>query len=167
MRISLIAAVASNGVIGRENRLPWRLPADLQRFKHLTMGKPIVMGRRTWESIGRPLPGRHNIVVTRDAGFRGEGCTVVHGIEQALEAAGDCAELMVMGGANLYAQLLPRADRLYLTRVQADIEGDTKFPSLDPGQWVEIERESHRADERNQYDYDFVVLERRRPPKEP
>ena len=163
MRVSLIAAVASNGVIGRENRLPWRLPADLQHFKRLTMGKPIIMGRRTWESIGRPLPGRRNIVLTRDAGFHAEGCTVVHSVEQALGAVGDCGEVMIMGGANLYAQMLPWADRLYLTQVKADIEGDTRFPAFDADQWVEVQRESHRADAINQHDYDFVVLERREP----
>jgi dihydrofolate reductase len=163
MRVSLIAALADNGVIGRENRLPWRLSADLQRFKRLTMGKPVVMGRKTWESIGKPLPGRSNIVVTRDAGFGAEGCIVVHGIEQALDAAGDCDEVMVMGGANLYRQMLPRADRLYLTQVRADVEGDTRFPPFDADEWVEVHRESHRADEKNQYDYDFIVLDRRRP----
>jgi len=163
MRVSLIAALADNGVIGRENRLPWRLSADLQRFKRLTMGKPVVMGRKTWESIGKPLPGRSNIVVTRDAGFGAEGCIVVHGIEQALDAAGDCDEVMVMGGANLYRQMLPRADRLYLTQVRADVEGDTRFPPFDTDEWVEVHRESHRADEKNQYDYDFIVLDRRRP----
>jgi len=160
MRVSLIAALAANGVIGRENRLPWRLSADLQRFKRLTMGKPVVMGRKTWESIGKPLPGRSNIVVTRDRGFSAEGCIVVHAIEQALDAAGDCDEVMVMGGADLYRQMLPRADRLYLTRVKADVEGDTRFPPFETKEWVEVQRESHCADEKNQYDYDFVVLDR-------
>ena len=161
MRISLIVALARNRVIGRDNQLPWRLSADLQHFKGLTMGKPIVMGRKTHESIGRPLPGRANIVVTRDSGFSAEGCRVVHSIDEALVAAGDVDEVMIMGGENLYSQLLPRADRLYLTEVQAEVSGDAWFPEFDETQWQELERESHRADENNEFDYDFVVLARR------
>ena len=160
MRISVIAALAENRVIGRENELPWRLSADLKHFKMLTMGKPIVMGRKTWESIGKPLPGRSNIVITRDADYRADGCIVVNSIEQALQAAGDCEEVMVIGGAELYRQTLERAQRLYLTQVKAEVSGDTLFPLIDPKQWQEIERESHSGDECNEYDYDFVVLER-------
>ena len=160
-KVSLIVAMAGNRVIGRKNRLPWRLPADLQRFKALTMGKPIVMGRKTWESIGRPLPGRTNIVVTRDVGYQAEGCVVVHSVDQALEVAAGTDEVMVIGGANLYKQLLDRADRLYLTHVMADIEGDTWFPEFDIAQWKELERESHSSDEKNEFDYEFVTLERR------
>jgi dihydrofolate reductase len=161
MRISLIVALARNRVIGRDNQLPWRLSADLQHFKRLTMGKPIVMGRKTCESIGRPLPGRTNIVVTRDSSFSAAGCRVVHSIDAALVAAGGADEVMIMGGENLYSQLLPRADRLYLTEVQADVSGDAWFPEFDQAQWQELERESHRADENNEFDYDFVVLARR------
>lgn len=161
MRISLIVALARNRVIGRDNQLPWRLSADLQHFKRLTMGKPIVMGRKTCESIGRPLPGRTNIVVTRDSSFSAAGCRVVHSIDAALVAAGGADEVMIMGGENLYSQLLPRADRLYLTEVQADVSGDAWFPEFDQTQWQELERESHRADEKNEFDYDFVVLARR------
>ena len=161
MRISLIVALARNRVIGRDNQLPWRLSADLQHFKRLTMGKPIVMGRKTCESIGRPLPGRTNIVVTRDSSFSAAGCRVVHSIDEALVAAGGADEVMIMGGENLYSQLLPRADRLYLTEVQADVSGDAWFPEFDQTQWQELERESHRADEKNEFDYDFVVLTRR------
>ena len=161
MRISLIVALARNRVIGRDNQLPWRLSADLQHFKRLTMGKPIVMGRKTCESIGRPLPGRTNIVVTRDSSFSAAGCRVVHSIDAALVAAGGADEVMIMGGENLYSQLLPRADRLYLTEVQADVSGDAWFPEFDQTQWQELERESHRADEKNEFDYDFVVLVRR------
>ena len=161
MRISLIVALARNRVIGRDNQLPWRLSADLQHFKGLTMGKPIVMGRKTYESIGRPLPGRTNIVVTRDSSFSAEGCRVVHSIDEALVAAGGADEVMIMGGENLYSQLLPRADRLYLTEVQAEVSGDAWFPEFDQTQWQELERESHRADEKNEFDYDFVVLTRR------
>jgi len=159
MRVSLIAAMAENRVIGRDNQLPWRLSADLQHFKALTMGKPIIMGRKTYESIGQPLPGRTNIVITRDSAFQAEGCEVVHSIEQALAVARDCEEVMVIGGANLYRQMLDRADRLYLTLVRAEVEGDALFPEIGQ-QWREVERESRRADDKNQFDYDFVTLER-------
>ena len=152
--------MAENGVIGRENRLPWRLPADLRRFKSVTMGKPVIMGRKTYESIGKPLPGRSNIVVTRDPDYRAPGCQVVHSLEQALEAGAGHAEVMVIGGAKLYRQALGRAQRMYLTLVRAEVEGDTLFPDIEPQQWRELERESHRADEKNQYDYDFVILQR-------
>jgi dihydrofolate reductase len=160
MKISLIAAMAQNRVIGRDNQLPWRLSADLQHFKALTLGKPIIMGRKTWESLGRPLPGRTNIVITRDIGYQAEGCVVVHSVEQALEVAAGSDEVMVIGGANLYRQLLDRADRLYLTLVKADIEGDAWFPEFDPTQWRETERESHSRDNKNEFDYEFVLLER-------
>jgi len=152
--------MAENRIIGRENRLPWRLPADLRRFKSLTMGKPVIMGRKTYESIGKPLPGRSNIVVTRDPDYRAPGCQVVHSLEQALEAGAGHAEVMVIGGAELYRQALGRAQRMYLTLVRAEVEGDTLFPDIEPQQWRELERESHRADEKNQYDYDFVTLQR-------
>jgi len=160
MRIALIVALARNCVIGRDNQLPWRLSADLQHFKQLTMGKPVVMGRKTYESIGKPLPGRTNIVLTRDTDFKAEGCVLVHDVDAALAAGGDAEEIMVMGGSNLYAQLLPRADRLYLTEVHADIDGDASFPDFDRQRWRELSRESHSSDERNQYPFDFVVLER-------
>lgn len=162
MRLSLIVALASNGVIGRNNQLPWRLSADLKHFKALTMGKALIMGRRTFESIGRPLPGRTNIVVTRDRAFQAPGCIVVHDVDQALHTAAHQEEVMAMGGANLYRQLLPRADRLYLTEVKAEVAGDTWFPELNPAEWAETERVSHRADDKNEYDYDFVILDRRR-----
>jgi dihydrofolate reductase len=160
MRIALIAALAENRVIGRDNQLPWRISADLKHFKALTMGKPIVMGRKTWESIGRALPGRENIVVTRDTGYRAQGCQVVHSIDEALEITGKSDEVMIVGGAGLYQQTLEHADRLYLTRVKAEVEGDTWFPEIDPRQWREVACESHSADENNEYDYDFVMLER-------
>lgn len=160
MRIALIVAMAENRVIGRNNQLPWRIPADLRHFKALTLGKPVIMGRKTYESIGRPLPGRDNIVITADSGYQAEGCQVVHSVEQALEAAGSCEEAMIIGGANLYRQTLENADRLYLTLVKAEPEGDTWFPEIELQQWREIERQAHTADESNEYDYDFVVLER-------
>ncbi|WP_455234718.1 type 3 dihydrofolate reductase [Thiogranum longum] len=162
MRVSLVVAMAENRVIGRDNELPWRLSADLQHFKALTMGKPIIMGRKTYESIGRPLPGRICIVVTRDSSYTAEGCRVAHSVGQALETAAGYDEVMIIGGADLYGQLLERADRLYLTLVRAEIDGDAWFPEFDAQQWREIARESHQADEKNQYDYDFVTLERNR-----
>ena len=160
MRISLIVAMAENRVIGRDNQLPWRIPADLKHFKALTMGKPIIMGRKTYESIGRPLPGRDNIVITGDPSYRAEGCQVVHTLEEALRSAGGAEEAMIIGGATLYRQTLKDADRLYLTLVKAQPEGDTWFPKIEPQEWREIRREVHRADESNEYDYDFVVLDR-------
>jgi dihydrofolate reductase len=160
MQIALIAAMAENGVIGINNQLPWRISADLRHFKALTMGKPIIMGRKTWESIGRPLPGRTNIVISRDTGFEAEGCQVVHSIEQAFEAAAGYDQVMIIGGANLYRQTLERADILYLTLIKAEVEGDAWFPQLEPEKWREVERQSHGADDNNEYDYDFVTLQR-------
>ena len=162
MRIALIAAMAKNRIIGRNNQLPWRIPADLKHFKVLTMGKPIIMGRKTYESIGRPLPGRDNIVLTGDVTYRAEGCEVVHSIAQALQVAGAVEEAMIVGGSDLYRQTIGDADRLYLTLVKAEVEGDAWFPKIDSRQWREIKREAHRADDSNQYDYAFVVLERAR-----
>ena len=160
MRIALIAALDRNGLIGRDNDLPWRLPADLQHFKRMTMGKPILMGRLTWESLGRPLPGRHNIVLTRDPAYQAEGATVVDSTEAALAAAGDVEEAMVIGGAAFYRTMLPHADRLYLTRIDAEFDGDAWFPEIDPVAWRETARETHAPDERNAYPYAFVTLER-------
>jgi dihydrofolate reductase len=160
MRIALIAALDRNGLIGRDNDLPWHLPADLQHFKRTTMGKPILMGRLTWESLGRPLPGRHNIVLTRDPGYRADGATVVASIDAALAAAGDVDEAMVIGGAAFYRAMLPRAERLYLTRIDAAFEGDAWFPEIDPDAWRETAREQHPADERNPHPYAFVTLDR-------
>jgi len=161
MRVSLIVAMDRNGVIGAGGRLPWRLPADLKRFKAITMGKPIVMGRKTHESIGRPLPGRENIVVTRDPDFRAPGCTVVHSVEAALDHCRGAEEVMIMGGAELYRQLLPRADRIYLTHVQAEVPGDTRFPDWQRGEWKEVSREDHPADGQNEHPYGFVILDRK------
>jgi dihydrofolate reductase len=158
--ITLIVAVADNGVIGRDNTLPWHLPEDLKRFKRLTMGKPIVMGRKTFESIGKPLPGRQNIVVTRDANYRREGVTVVNDAESALRAAGAVPEIMVIGGAELFRALLPRARRIHLTRVHGEIEGDVMWPALDDREWSVVEREAHAADERHRYAMTFEVWER-------
>lgn len=158
--ISLIVAVANNGVIGVDNGLPWRLPADLQHFKSVTMGKPIIMGRRTWESLPGLLPGRRHIVITRNQDYRAEGCELVHSLDQALKTAGEAPEIMIVGGGGLYRQTLPRADRLYLTRVDVDLAGDTFFPEIDWREWQEVSRESHPADERNQFACTFIVLNR-------
>jgi dihydrofolate reductase len=159
--VTLIVAVADSGVIGRDNTLPWHLPADLQRFKRLTMGKPILMGRKTFESIGKPLPGRDNIVVTRDPNYRREGIHVVHDADQALRAAGDAAEIMVIGGAELFRAFLPRAGRIHLTRVHGNIAGDVMWPALDERDWQVVEREAHPADPRHAYAMTFEVWEKR------
>ena len=159
-QITLIAAMANNRVIGINNTLPWELPADMKHFRAQTMGKPILMGRKTYDSIGRPLPGRQNIVVTRDATLQIEGCSVVQSIDAALEAAGDVPEVMVMGGASFYEQLLPKADKLVLTLIDLDIEGDAWFPALEGAEWKEVAREEHQPDEKNRWDYTFIEFER-------
>ena len=159
MSISLIVAVAEQGVIGQENALPWRLPGDLKRFKALTMGKPIIMGRKTFDSIGRPLPGRTNIVITRQSGLQLPGCVVVGSLSEALTAV-HADEYMVIGGAEIYRQVLPLAQRVYLTQVHANISGDAFFPALEPTQWHETYREDVPADEQNQYAHSFITLER-------
>ena len=160
MIISIIVAMDRNGVIGKNGSLPWHLSSDLQHFKKITMGKAIVMGRRTHESIGRPLPGRENIVITRDSHFHAPGCTVLHSIEDVMNYCSDSDEIMIMGGADLYAQTLDKASRIYLTEVHAEQKGDTYFPEFDRESWEEIERYDFRADEKNEYDYSFVILER-------
>ncbi|MCW4207046.1 MAG: type 3 dihydrofolate reductase [Candidatus Thiodiazotropha lotti] len=159
--ISLITAMAKNGVIGRDNRLPWHLPADLQHFKSLTLGKPILMGRHTWESLPGLLPGRRHIVVTRNQAYLAPGAEVVHSVEEALAAVEGEPEIMIVGGSHFYAAMLPRADRLYLTLVDADVEGDVRFPEIDWQEWQEVDRQDHSADEKNAYDYTFVNLIRR------
>lgn len=140
-RISLIAAVARNGAIGRDNALLWRLPGDLQHFKRTTLGCPVVMGRKTWDSIGRPLPGRHNIVISRDPAWAAHGATAVAGWAEALRAAGDAPRVFVIGGAQVYALALPEADELVLTEVEADAEGDAHFPHWDRSRFTEVARE--------------------------
>ncbi len=162
MRIALIACMARGRVIGKDNQMPWHLPADLKHFKAVTLGKPVVMGRRTFESIGRPLPGRHNIVITRQAGYAPEGVTVVSGIDDALNAVGDVEEVMIIGGGELYSAMLPRADRLYLTDVDLDVEGDTHFPDYAPLGWDEVERTVYQPDEKNHYTLTFRTLDRQR-----
>lgn len=161
--ISLIAAMADDRAIGIENRLPWKLPEDMKWFRRHTLGKPIVMGRKTFESFGaRPLPERTNIVVTRDADYQAEGIDVVHSIEQAIAAAGNVEEVMIIGGESFYEQMLPRADRFYLTLVHGRFEADAWFPEFDWNDWQEVAREEHPMDEKNAYACSFLVLERRR-----
>ena len=164
MSLCIVVAVAENGVIGNANALPWRLPDDLKRFKSLTLGKPVVMGRKTYDSIGRPLPGRTNIVVSRQADLRIEGCTVVNSIDAAIAAgvavAGTGSEIMLIGGAELYQRALPAVNTIHLTRVHAQVPGDTYFPALASQQWHETMVASHPADERHVHAFTFVDLHR-------
>ena len=164
MRVSLIAAMARNQVIGRKNQLPWRLPADLKHFKQLTMGKPLIMGRKTFDSIGKALPGRTSIVITRDEGFAAEDVIVVHSLNAALAEAekhlDESAEAMVIGGADIYYQFLPRADRMYLTLVELEVAGDAHFPAYVPDEWELAEATRYDADERNPYNYQFLTFDR-------
>jgi dihydrofolate reductase len=159
--ISLMVARAANGVIGRDNALPWHLPADLQRFKSLTMGKPILMGRRTFESIGRALPGRVNLVLTRDPAWSAPGVIAVHGLEEAFEHVGTAPELVVIGGAELFQLVMPLTRQIYLTDIHAEIPGDTVFPALTPEEWHEIEKIAHAADARHEHAMTFRTLARR------
>jgi Dihydrofolate reductase len=142
-------------------KLPWHLPADLKNFKKMTMGKSIIMGRKTHESIGRPLPGRENIVLTADANYGAEGCIVMNSLDAVFDYLQDRQEIIFMGGADIYAQVLGRTDRIYLTEVHAEVAGDTCFPPLDSSAWKETARQDFRADEKNEYNYSFVILERR------
>jgi len=160
--ISLIWGQDRNALIGRDNALPWRLPADMAWFKQQTMGKPILMGRKTFESIGRPLPGRVNLILSRQPELRIDGCRVVHSLDEAIAAIPEADEIMVIGGAEIYALLLPRADRLYITEIDAAFDGDAWFPPFERGDWQERHSESHQPDERNAYRYRFTILERRR-----
>jgi dihydrofolate reductase len=158
----MIAAMTRNGVIGQENQMPWHLPADFAWFKHCTLGKPVVMGRKTFESIGKPLPGRRNIVMTR-SNLDMDGVEIVNSLEQAFVLVRDVEEVMIIGGGSIYQACLPFASKLYLTFIQADIDGDTRFPELD-GSWQESYRETYFSDERNRYDMVFKILERKRIP---
>jgi len=161
MIVSLIVATGRSNEIGKAGKMPWHLPADLKHFKRNTLGKPVLMGRKTLEAIGRPLPERRNLVLTRDAAFQAAGCEAVTSLEAALQATAGVPELMVIGGGEVYRLAWPKADRVYLTRIQADVEGaDTFFPKLEPGQWREVSREEHRADEKNPFDYAFLVFDR-------
>ena len=170
MRVCLIVAMARNRAIGAGGGLPWRISDDLKNFKHLTLGKPVIMGRKTYESLGKPLAERPNIVITRNRSYPDDGIYVVEDLEAALKAAGAFsritgeAEVMVIGGAEIYRQALPLAERIYMTEVHAEVEGDAFFPELDAGQWREVGRIDHEAtDPKNEHPFSFVTLERRAP----
>jgi dihydrofolate reductase len=160
-KLSIIVAMAKNRVIGVNNTLPWHLPADLKHFKALTMGHHIIMGRKTYESIGKPLPGRTSVVVTRNADYAPPGVVVVNSLEAAIPACGDDGEIFVIGGAELYRQAINLADRIYLTEIDADISGDAHFTELDRKLWQETGRVSHAPDEKNLYSYHFVIYDRK------
>jgi len=162
MKISMIAAMTDDSVIGIENRLPWRLPNDMKWFRQHTLGKPIIMGRKTFESFGsKPLPDRTNIIISRDETYQAKDSIVVHTIEEALQAAGEVEEVMIIGGASFYEQMLPRADRLYLTFVHSKIDGDAWFPEVVISDWNEVERIDYDADEKNSLAHSFVILNRK------
>ena len=166
MKLALIAAMAQNRVVGIDNKLPWHLPEDLKYFKRITTGKAVIMGRKTYESIGRPLPNRTNIVITRSTEFSAPGIEVVNSLDAAIELAENVSlinavdEVMVIGGAQIYEVALPQADRLYLTHVHANVEGDAYFPDVDMSQWKELGREDYDASETNPYNYSFVVYDK-------
>ncbi len=154
--------MGKNRVIGKDNSLPWNMPADMKRFKELTTGKPVIMGRKTFESIGKPLPDRTNIIMTRDENYKAEGCIVVHSVDEALKSAEGNEEVMVIGGAQIYKEFFPRANKMYLTVIDNDFEGDVYFPEYNRDEWKETEREEHEADEENKFSYTFFVLEKKR-----
>jgi dihydrofolate reductase len=158
--VSIVVAMDENGGIGREGQLPWHLPDDLRRFKQLTLGKPIVMGRKTWDSIGRALPGRHNIVVSRQPGLALPGATVVASLEAAFAAAGDVPEICVIGGAEIFRLALPLTEVVHLTLVHATLPADTRLPPFDPREWLEVAREARQADARHDHAFSFVTLHR-------
>jgi dihydrofolate reductase len=161
MQISIIAALADDYLIGSNNKLPWQMPADLQHFKELTYGKPVIMGRKTYASIGKPLPGRRNIVISRNEALQCPGCEVYDSLAKALAAVQDSPEVMIIGGAEIYKQALPLADKMYLTFVHGTFIGDAYFPKWNPANWQEIERKDFAADAKNPYPYSFVILERK------
>ena len=160
--VSIIVAVASNGVIGDKNSLLWHIREDMVHFRTTTSGHPVIMGRKTYDSIGRPLPKRTNVVITRDANLTIEGCSVVHSLEEAIEMFDSAEEVFVIGGAQIYAQALPLADRIYLTVVGKEYEGDTSFPAFDYSQWTELSKEDYARGEEYEYPFSFITLERKR-----
>lgn len=162
MLISLIAAVSENNVIGYQNKIPWHLPADFAYFKKMTLGKPVIMGAKTFESIGKALPGRKNIVLNRGPNYKAQGAIIVGSIEESLKEAGEAQEVMICGGASVYEQFLPRADKLYLTFVHHEFEGDTFFPVFNKEEWQEVSREDHAPNSQNSYPYSFVILEKKK-----
>ncbi|MGZ5076078.1 MAG: dihydrofolate reductase [Methylobacter sp.] len=160
MKISLIVAMASNRAIGLDNQMPWHLSADLKKFKQITMGAPILMGRKTYESIGRPLPGRTNIIISRNPSYSQPGCLVFNEIETALAHCRDAEEIFVIGGSDFYRSMLPIADTLYLTQIHQEFPGDTFFPEIDAEQWIEVEREDIQDDPDVAFGYSFLKLEK-------
>ena len=158
--LSMITATAHNRIIGKDNDMPWYLPADLAYFKKTTLGKPVIMGRKTYESIGRALPGRKNIVISRDSNYRAEGIDTVTSVEAALVLVKDVKEVMVIGGGAIYQHCLPAADRLYITHIDAEIAGDTQFPLYDENVWKKVSSEKRLADEKNKYILDFCIYEK-------
>ena len=164
MKLAIIVAVAENNVIGKDNQLIWHLPADLKHFKTLTMGHPMIMGRKTFDSIGKALPGRTSIIITRQPNYTAEGCLMVHSLEQAITEAGKLGsgEVFVVGGAEIYQQSIPVSDKIYLTEIHHSFDGDTFFPKIDSSVWQELKRESFPADEKNAFAFDFVELEKRK-----
>lgn len=162
MKISMIAAMTEDLVIGIKNTLPWKLPNDMKWFRQNTLGKPIIMGRKTFESFGaKALPERTNIIITRDKSYQANDSVVVHSIDEALKAAGDAEEVMIIGGASFYEQMLPKADRLYLTFVHAELDGDAWFPEINNSDWNKVEKINHKKDNKNRYAHSFVILDRK------
>lgn len=160
--ISIIVAVGKNNEIGKDNQLLWHLPNDLKYFKQITMGLPVIMGRKTFESIGKPLPGRTNVIITRNANYHPESCIVVDSIQNAMKATMPAQDIMIIGGADIYEQTLPIADRIYVTEVDAELDADKFFPKIDLNHWEEISRKHNQKDEKNKFDHDFVVYKRKR-----
>ena len=162
MILSIIVAVADNNIIGKDNRLIWHIPADLKYFKSLTMGAPIIMGRKTYQSIGKPLPGRKSIIITRDNNYSTEGCVVVHSLESAIAAAKEHNEAFIIGGEQIYRQAMGFADKIYLTRVYESFEGDSFFPEIDTSIWQLTEQKDNEIDDNNKFKYSFLTYNRKR-----
>lgn len=160
MKLSLIVAMDQKGVIGVNNALPWRLSDDLKNFKAITMGKPIIMGRKTWESIGKPLPGRDNVIITRNPEYAAPGCIVCHSLDDAIRYFAGVPEIFIIGGRDIFSAALDKADRIYLTEVHADVEGDTWFPVFDRSEWREVNHHDFAANEKNEYSFSVVTLEK-------
>ncbi len=163
MKLYIIVAIANNNVIGNENRLIWHLPADLKHFKNLTMGHTMIMGRKTYESIGQPLKGRKTIIVTRQQDYQAPGCQIAHSLDDAIRMAKDEKEVFVAGGAQIYQQVIdhPALKKMFVTRIYANFDGDSFFPAIDPEKWEPIDREDHDADEKNQYRYSFFTYKKK------
>jgi dihydrofolate reductase len=162
-KISMIVAMDQKGVIGKGNELPWHLPTDLKNFKHITMEKPVIMGRKTHESIGKPLPGRRNIIITRNSDYHSEGCETCHNLDEAIKLCEEDEELIIIGGREIYRDALDVVFRIYLTEVHADVDGDVFFPAFDKGEWDLLLRDDVAADENNEYSFTMSILERRHP----